>query len=161
MRSSKKARNYKSSILFFASFCHKRKWGCGVSPPVGEVARSAGGVDRKTKAPATPHDSAALRFKGAKGGMGGKQEFSPHSLYQITAVLTFSTSRKQVKEFPLTCFFAVQSIIICKGFRKRRRLCNLRPRGQRCRMRSMHADGTAAHRTGYAAIPVFSACSRA
>ena len=42
--------NYCVSNWFSLPFAYKRKWEREVSPPVGEVARSARGVDRQNKA---------------------------------------------------------------------------------------------------------------
>ena len=48
-----------------------------MSPPVGEVARSAGGADHKTRALTTLRAGAQLNDSMALKGCGGKQEFSP------------------------------------------------------------------------------------
>ena len=74
----------REALLFFGSFCHKRNRGCGVSPPVGEVARSARGVDRQNKAP-TLRAKHGKRKKALRGGRGENKSFPPSnttSLYE-------------------------------------------------------------------------------
>ena len=45
-----KVHNFRAAYWFSLPFAYKRKWEREVSPPVGEVARSARGVDRQNKA---------------------------------------------------------------------------------------------------------------
>ena len=116
--------NYCVSNWFSLPFAYKRKWEREVSPPVGEVARSARGVDRQNASPLrvegsalvavrrnTPHEvrhsarwravtpcgSTAKRQKALKG-CGGKQEFSPTSNTLSLLSQASETVRRTVSE---------------------------------------------------------------
>ena len=72
--------------------------GVGRLPLLGEVARSAGGVDRQTGASdwreatfALRLKRSAIRDKSAKGGVGGKTSVFPPQFLKLIAIYIFST----------------------------------------------------------------------
>ena len=76
-----------------------------MSPPVGEVARSAGGADRKTRALTTLHAGVQLNDSKALKGCGGKQEFSPTSHILSYKPRSSETVRLTVSEVSGADFF--------------------------------------------------------
>ena len=66
--------NFRVAYWFSLPFAYKRKRECEVSPPVGEVARSAREVDRQNRALTTLRAGAQLNdSKALKGCGSGRQ----------------------------------------------------------------------------------------
>ncbi len=94
---SKKYQIINLTILFFASFCHKRKWGCGgkvlsVNPSVNCVDTSPAGGDH----PATPHTVRFYASKALKGVWGENKSFPPTVFRNLLVVRLFRFTDKYI-----------------------------------------------------------------